>query len=67
MATFSRSAQLWKREQRAQSDIKAGLVSENFPNVSRITLVVPITMLEQYLFSWFASSISSFTLPLTSG
>ncbi len=41
MATFSRSAiQLQKREQKAQMDIEAGLVSENFPNVSKITLVL---------------------------
>ena len=41
MATFSRSAiQLQKREQRAQMDIEAGLVSENFPSVSKITLVL---------------------------
>ena len=38
--SFSRSAQLQKREQRAQMDIEAGLVSENFPNVSKITLVL---------------------------
>ncbi len=38
--SFSRSAQLQKREQRAQMDIEAGLVSEKFPNVSKITLVL---------------------------
>lgn len=38
--SFSRSAQSQKREQRAQMDIEAGLVSENFPNVSKITLVL---------------------------
>ena len=38
--SFSRSAQLQKREQRAQIDLEAGLVSENFPNVSKITLVL---------------------------
>ncbi len=38
--SFSRSAQLQKREQRAQRDIEAGLVSENFPNVSKIILVL---------------------------
>ena len=38
--SFSRSAQLQKREQRAQMDIDAGLVSENFPGVSKITLVL---------------------------
>lgn len=41
MATFSRSAiQLQKREQRAQRDIEAGLLSERFPIVSKITLVL---------------------------
>jgi hypothetical protein len=40
MATFSRSAQLQKREQRVQMDLEAGLVSEHFPNVSKITLVL---------------------------
>jgi hypothetical protein len=41
MAAFSRSAiQLQKREQRAQMDIEAGLVSEHYPNVSKITLVL---------------------------
>src|SRR5208283_1572626 len=38
--SFSRSAQLQKREQRAQMDLDAGLVSENFPTVSKITLVL---------------------------
>ncbi len=41
MATFSRSAiQLQKREQRAQRDIEAGLLSERFPIVSKITLLL---------------------------
>ena len=41
MATFSRSAiQLQKREQRAQMDIEAGLVSEHFSTVSKITFVL---------------------------
>ncbi len=38
--SFSRSAQLQRREQRAQMDLEAGLVSENFPIVSKITLVL---------------------------
>lgn len=38
--SFSRSVQLHKKEQKAQMDIEAGLVSEHFPIVSKITLVL---------------------------
>src|SRR5208337_2455272 len=38
--SFSRSAQLQKKEQKALMDIEAGLVSEHFSTVSKITLVL---------------------------
>jgi len=40
MAGFSRSAQSQKRELKAQMDLEAGLVSERFPGVSAITLIL---------------------------
>lgn len=38
--SFSRSAQQLKREQKAQMNRDAGLVSENFPHVAKITFVL---------------------------
>lgn len=41
MAAFSRSAiQTQKKEQKAQMEREAGLISENFPTVSKMTLVL---------------------------